>query len=46
VLSPELTLEEDDPVRVRRVRPATTIEGAFGASADPLRGVEGALGDR
>jgi HlyD family secretion protein len=46
VLSPELTLDEDDPVRVRRVRPATTLDGTVGASADPLRGVEGALGDR
>ena len=46
VLSPALTLEEDDPVRVRRVRPATAFEASPGASGDPLRGVEGALGER
>lgn len=46
VLSPALTLEEDDPVRVRRVRPANAFEASAGASGDPLRGVEGALGER
>ena len=45
VLSPELAIDEDDPVRVRRVRPASQSTGA-GTDVDPVRGMEGALGDR
>lgn len=45
VLGPELPLEEDDPVRVRRVHPASeTTRGP--AHSDPMNGVQGALDER
>lgn len=45
VLSPELSLDDGDPVRVRGVRAATELE-ARADDADPVSGVQGALGDR
>ncbi len=45
VLGPELPLEEDDPVRVRRVHPASeTTRGP--THSDPMNGVQGALDER